>query len=94
MTDVPTVGDSLEVHLLQPAVGLREGRIEAVALGHHRQHPAAGAVQGTGGVAAGAGMKQLALLIGDQIQPDRVAFAWRLRITSSCLLYTSDAADE
>ena len=79
MADVSTVGDSGVIQLIEAVVGPGKGGIEVIALGDDGQHPAPCGEQFAGAVAAGAGMEQLMVWAGGEVDANRIAFAGGLR---------------
>ena len=75
MADVLTVGDPAVIQLIEAVVGPGKGGIEVIALGDDGQHPAPCGEQFAGAVAAGAGMKQLMVGAGGEIDANRIAFS-------------------
>ena len=73
MADVAAVVHAIEAHLLKSLIGAGEGLVETGALGGHRQHPATGAQQTALVIAARAGVEQLVILAGLQIDLDGIA---------------------
>ena len=67
MADVPTVSDSGVIELIETVVSPGKGGIEVIALGDDSQHPAPCGEQFAGAVAAGAGMKQLMVGAGGEV---------------------------
>ena len=62
MADVATVRDSIELHLLEPAVGISEGLVKAVSLGDNRQLFHAGTRRDANGELITAGGRVLAVV--------------------------------
>ena len=102
MTDVSTELHPVEPHQFKSCVGACEGLIKVCRLGDLRQHPSSGSHHLSIILTTRPGMKQLPLPVGIRLQLDQIPLAWSLGIalsggdntSATCLLYTSDAADE